>query len=353
VSLDVESLLQELSPDAPCGEDISYDPAYLELENAAKGTAETQFSEGEEPNWREVQDACMELLTRSRDLRVLVYLALAQVARDGITGFRDGIALLHRSIETYWDSIHPQLDPDDNNDPLERINIIVSLSPPASSYQDPMKFRERIMAAPLCSSKQMGSFGLQDILLATGELPAPEGEDASVPDLAVINGAFEDTDIEALQATRQAIADSVEHVTALDKFLTETVGAGSAPNLDALTSTLKQALTHTDEALERRGYGTGATEEEGEGAGDGGGATGGAKAAPPGTINSDQDVLRAIERIMQYYERNEPSSPVPLVLKRAKGLVGKSFVDIIRDLSPDALKQVKMVSGGIDEDSEE
>ncbi len=345
MSLDIESLLQELSPDAPCGEDISYDPAYLELERIAKGTAETQFTDGEEPNWREVQENCLELLTRSRDLRVLVYLTLAQVARQGIAGFGDGIALLRRSIETFWDSIHPQLDPDDDNDPLERINIIVSLSPPEASYQDPMRFRERIMAAALCNSKQMGSFGLRDILLATGDLPIPEGEDITVTDIAVINGAFEDTAIEELQATRQAVANCVEHVTALDTFLTETVGAGSAPNMDSLKATLQQALTYTDEALERRGYGTGDAAEEGE-------AGEGAAKASPGTINSDQDVLQALDRIMQYYERKEPSSPVPLVLKRAKRLVGKSFVDIIRDLSPDAMSQVRMVSGEKDGEEE-
>jgi hypothetical protein len=39
------------------------------------------------------------------------------------------------------------------------------------------------------------------------------------------------------------------------------------------------------------------------------------------------------------------------LIKRAKRLVGKSFVDIIRDLSPDAMSQVKMVSG--DEDQPE
>jgi type VI secretion system protein ImpA len=44
-------------------------------------------------------------------------------------------------------------------------------------------------------------------------------------------------------------------------------------------------------------------------------------------------------------KKNEPSSPVPLLLKRAKRLVGLSFVDIIRNLSPDAMAQVQMVSG--------
>jgi type VI secretion system protein ImpA len=56
-------------------------------------------------------------------------------------------------------------------------------------------------------------------------------------------------------------------------------------------------------------------------------------------------VVAAIERICQYYERNEPSSPIPLLLKRAKRLVSKSFIDIVRDLSPDALAKLEVISG--------
>jgi type VI secretion system protein ImpA len=70
-----------------------------------------------------------------------------------------------------------------------------------------------------------------------------------------------------------------------------------------------------------------------------------------GRITSNQDVLKALDMIVAYYTQNEPSSPVPLLIKRAKRLVGKSFVDIIRDLSPDAMSQVKIVSG--DEDQPE
>src|SRR5262245_25249611 len=37
-SADVEALLREVSPDAPAGPDLSYDPAYQELEHVARGT---------------------------------------------------------------------------------------------------------------------------------------------------------------------------------------------------------------------------------------------------------------------------------------------------------------------------
>jgi type VI secretion system protein ImpA len=37
-----------------------------------------------------------------------------------------------------------------------------------------------------------------------------------------------------------------------------------------------------------------------------------ASAALPGTITSREDVVRLLDRMCEYYERNEPSSPVPL-----------------------------------------
>ena len=64
-----------------------------------------------------------------------------------------------------------------------------------------------------------------------------------------------------------------------------------------------------------------------------------------GTINSQQDVLRAFDKICDYYERQEPSSPVPILIKRARRLVGKSFVDIIRDMTPDSMSNVDLIAG--------
>ena len=51
---------------------------------------------------------------------------------------------------------------------------------------------------------------------------------------------------------------------------------------------------------------------------------------------------------MLYYERHEPSSPVPLLLKRAKRLVAKDFMEILRDLAPDGVDQAERISGPSD-----
>ena len=52
-----------------------------------------------------------------------------------------------------------------------------------------------------------------------------------------------------------------------------------------------------------------------------------------------------LDRICDYYSHHEPSSPVPLLLKRARRLATGSFVDILRDLAPDVLPQIERICG--------
>ena len=371
---DVDALLAEISPDAPCGEDISYDVAFLELERLAQGKAETQVGdyvqESEEPDWKQVYRQSLELLARSRDRRLILYLTASSLRLTGLSSFRDGLALLRGVMERYWDHLFPQLDPDDDNDPLERINIISALSPPstAMSDQDPMKFIPRLMEIPLCAptDARLPRVSLRHLLMASGELAVPETESNALPSTQIIDAAFEQTDIESLQSTDQTLRECIDHLGALDTLLMDRVGSTAAPNFSRLEHLLLQMQSKTSMYVERRGYGQDMSSREQAqaiivndsdparsnsnatalNAGNQTASTGGASGqALSGRVTSNQDVLKALDMIISHYEQNEPSSPVPLLIKRAKRLVGKSFVDIIRDLSPDAMSQVKVVSG--------
>lgn len=375
---DVDALLAEISPDAPCGEDISYDAAFLELEQLAQGKAETQVGdyvqESEEPDWKQVYKLSLKLLERSRDLRLILYVTASSLRLTGLPSFCDGLALLRGVVERYWDHFFPQLDPEDDNDPLERINIISSLSPPstAMSDQDSMKFMTQLMEVPLCApaDARLPRVNLRQMLMASGEMPTPEAEASAVPSVQIIDAAFEQTDIEDLQATDQILSTCIEHINALDAQLIDHVGAAAAPNFNRLELLLQQMQSKTAMYIAQRGYGTDAALLEQDQADmqegpDGEGAilsepqagTGKRSASSgnnpgnvlSGEVTSNQDVLKALDMIINHYERREPSSPVPLLIKRAKRLVGKSFVDIIRDLSPEAVSQVQMLSGDTDQ----
>ncbi|MEM9066118.1 MAG: type VI secretion system protein TssA [Planctomycetota bacterium] len=351
MSIDTEQLLADLSPEHPSGEDLSYDASYVALMTDAEGVPERQVGDSvipaEDPDWRKIKSGCIELLGKGRELRLILQLSVALLETEGIQGFASGLTLLRGAIERHWDSVHPQLDPDDDNDPLERVNIISVLAAAAHTDGDSMRVHERLRAAPLCESRQLGRFGLRDIMIASGELSAPEGDDQP-PSTSVIEGAFADTDLEMLQANMAAAETCVQESQALDRILTEKVGAGAAPDLSAFHAAIKQVHKALEEALARRGYGS---DDAGETQDEHSADSAAQKAAPTvrpagvGEIASTSDVLKAFDKICEFYAKSEPSSPVPLVVKRAKRLVGKSFMDIMNDLSPGSVDEIQKVSG--------
>lgn len=341
----MEQLLAPVSADAPCGEDLEYDPAFSEMERTAAGKPEQQVGdkivEGEEPDWRAVKKQAVELLKRSKDLRIAAYYARAALKIEGFPGFRDGLAILHGLIEQYWEPVHPRLDPDDDNDPTMRVNVVVSLCDPETTLRT-------VRETPLVSSRMVGSFSLRDIQIASGETPAPAGFDP--PSSTTIDAAFTDSDVTTLSATGSALSEAIGYAKGIETSVTQQVGVTNAPNLDDLVRTLEACSQIVNDQLRRRGVGVEETQDDAPVAG-GDGATGPQPQRLTGEINSREDVIRALDKVCEYYERHEPSSPLPLLIRRAKRLATKSFLEIIRDLAPDGLMQAAAI-GGADENGE-
>lgn len=336
-AIDINELVKDLSPDSPCGENLEYDPAFGELERVARGKQEQSLGdavvEGEPPDWRDVRKRSLDLFARTLDLRVAVYLARALLNTDGVAGFADGLSLVRALLERYWTCVHPQLDPDDNNDPTFRVNTIVTLCDRTATLL-------ALQAAPLVSSRAMGRFGLHQIQIAGGELAAPEGEAA--PDQATINAAFMDADAEEVQATAGNVTRSLGDLAAIDAFLMQQVGSAHAPDLSALQEMLKHMQTILNSHVAQPGADAPAAA--------GGAQTGGAQVqAVSGEITSREDAVRMMDKISQYFERTEPSSPVPLLMNRARRLVSMNFMDILKDMAPNGVSQAASI-GGINED---
>lgn len=331
-TVDIESLLQESSPDTPSGDNLEYDPGFIEVVRLAQGKPEQQMGDavvaGAEPDWRAVRSKSLDLLARTKDIRLAVYLTQALLRTDGLTGLSDGLALIHGLLERYWDSVHPQLDPDDDNDPTMRVNTLVAL-------RDEEAILRPVRETPLVASRTLGRFSLRDVLIATGQLLAPASDDGP-PQVSTIGAAAMDVDLETLQATAGALQRSYELVGAVELALTEKVGVARAADLSDLSNLLRQAGKVVNEWLVRRGVGV-AEPTDGPG--------GTADRPMPGSINSREDVIRTLDRVCAYFAQHEPSSPVPLLLNRAKRLISKDFLEIIRDLAPDGVAQVEIIRG--------
>jgi type VI secretion system protein ImpA len=63
------------------------------------------------------------------------------------------------------------------------------------------------------------------------------------------------------------------------------------------------------------------------------------------SVDSRQDAIRAIELVCAYLERHEPTNPAQLLLRRAARVIDKNFLQLVKELAPDAVKEVSRVMG--------
>jgi type VI secretion system protein ImpA len=343
-AIDLDGLLRPVTEDAPAGPDLEYDPAYLEAFRTSLGAPERRMGDtvvaAEEPDWRQVQALAGDLLTRSKDLRVAVLLTRALSHLQGLEGLAAGLALIRDMLARYWDQLHPHLDPEDGNDPTARVNSLLDLC-------DREHLLDCLRTAPLVRSPVFGPLAYRDIEVSEGKIsPSPGGK---ALDAATVNAIFQDCDVDALKASASAAASARDQVRAILDTLAAQIRTDQLPNLDPLAevlaaigktlqSHLALRLPETTDSLESE------TSESQPDAGTGVAMAPGTRTTA-GQIGSRDDVVRAIDRICDYYSRYEPSSPVPLLLQRARRLATGSFVDIVRDLAPGALAEIEKVCG--------
>ncbi len=359
-STDVDTLLKPISESEPCGPDLRHDGRYMQVVRDAEGKSEDPFTNtpAEDPNWREVRDGCVELLAKSRDLRLGVLLAVSEAKLDGYVGLERGLRFVRGCVETYWDSVHPQLDPEDNNDPLMRANILSAMCSPIGTYGDTVKFLERVRALPLCESRQLGRYSLEDFALASGALTLPEGSARTKPELNLIEAALAETDLEQLQSTLGAVEKSLEHAKGIDSAFNGKVKTDQGIDCSGLIKMLGDGLAHlkrhvalkTGQPVEGDGSGgggAGAGGSSGGGAGGangGGGGGGGGSFSISGEVRTAAEAVVALEAVCRYYEQREPSSPVALIVQCAKQCVNKDFLTLTGIVKPEYVAMLREIS---------
>ncbi|WP_296653577.1 type VI secretion system protein TssA [Paraburkholderia sp.] len=343
-TLDAGALLAQVSPEKPCGEDIEYDPAFLELERVVNGKPDVQYGntvvEAVPPDWKEAQALALGLFGKSRDLRVAAWLARSLLNCDGFGGFAEALVLIAGLIELHWDHVYPQLDADDDNDPTARVNALASLIDQTGTLAD-------VREAPLAMSRAHGVVTLRDVEYMTGEANVPSG--VTVPSAASIEAAIADAG-DGAQAIHAALQSCLESARRIETLLTERVGSARSIDLDPLVRPLRHAAAFLGERVASAPVAPVASVDAAPAGASANGAAPAASAAavsapPPGEISTREDVMRAIDKICQYYEKNEPASPIPLLLQRARRLVNKSFMEILEDLAPEGLAQARKISG--------
>lgn len=330
------SLIEPLAGPSPCGpaldasEFLRFDefrifgqqmPLDAPLEPAEAGReAERRRvpKSPESPEWAELRDRSLEALSRSKDLRVLAYLGAAVLRTDGPAALCRVIAIASAWLSGFWDTVHPLA----SDDTIERQSAL-------STFNDHFAIIEPLRKAPLVSSRQHGRFSLRDI------------QNGAVRQ--AVEKAFDEIPLSELQCSAQR---ALQAQVALKQVESQVKAIDSDPILSfaELAALLEQLHQVLHAHLARRP--------------EAGIATNGAGAAPHGVAASDaaapvvagairtrEEAIRALEAVAAFFRQTEPSSPVPLLLDRARRLVSKSFLEVLADIAPGALGEARTVSG--------
>ena len=335
--MDVPLLLTAVSATSPCGEDREYDAQFLQLERDAKGQPERSMGDAilpaEPPEWRSIQQQSLDLLQRSKDLRFTHFLLQSTLALQGVAGLAEVLTLIDALLRQYWAELHPRLDADDDNDPTVRINALTGLT----CETNIRLLRESI----LTRSRTFGPVTLRAALNASG-LQSFADEQLGNQQL---NAAFLDSDPEQLQATRDALSAARAACEAIEQQVNDQVGSAQGVDLSALKQPLKQALQLLNQAVPDTDSSSDPEAVSEDNAPSVDNAAAPAAPRPSGDIATRDDVLRSLDKILAYYTRHEPSSPLPVLLNRAKNLVHADFAAIVRNLIPDGMSQFENLRG--------
>lgn len=325
----IERLLTPISAESPCGENLE-DSALLASFDAYRVFGHLTPHE-DEVDWRELRDRSLEALGTSRDLRLLAHLAAAVLRTGGLAAFCDVLRVADGWFESFPQELYPRVD----EDAILRRNAL-------NGFADRVAVLDALRRRLLLSHPQLGGFSLRDLLIARGTLTAPEGAEPG-PGAAQIEATLTAASLEELQATAENLRAAIAAVDRVVTRMREASGVEAAPDFDPLRDTLRQMLAPLEEQLAARAPSGGAT--AGGADADLGAAGAGATMIAVGGIQSRQDAVRALEAVAEFFRRNEPSSPVPLLVDRARRLVGKDLLEVLADLAPAALDQARQAAG--------
>lgn len=337
-----------ISEGAPCGVDLEYDPEFVVLSASVAAKADAQYGDfvgtPEPVNWSDVDRGCRRLMMRSKDVRLAVLFTRCRTRLAAATGLAEGLGLLAAWLTAFPDLVHPQPGVDeDRTAALEiRMNALQSLTDTDGLISD---LREIALTRSTATRLQM-----RDVERAFAH---PRPNDALAPESVT-------RQLEELRMQRASVLSgfdgALESLTAIEDWCRKHLSV-FAPDLTAL----KRLLRHVAVPPGSRTMDNGPEETSGEQQDSPEPAV---QAASPETFDEHEETplaepmttrtavtaadrheaLNLIREARQWFEQHEPSSPIPVLLRRAEQFVGKRYVDVVHAIPAELLAQWE--SGG-------
>lgn len=131
MSLELETLLQPISADELCGDDLSFSNDFHEIKKAREHDNPLLdlgdwVSEPKQADWNFVSNKSRDLLVhKTKDIRLLTWISEAWGHLHGFEGIAKSLELAHRILEEFWLKIHPEIEDDDLD---QRLGLLQGLT---------------------------------------------------------------------------------------------------------------------------------------------------------------------------------------------------------------------------------
>lgn len=316
-------------------------------------------------DWSEILSQSADLAPTGRDIRLLVIVARALANAEGFDGMRQGLDLLTSTVDQHWDTVHPVLR--EAASPREaatrRINALFQLENSDNGLLCDLEF------ATVLSPRGIGPVTVGDLCAggltrnqAQTELPSGLGEKEMTELLlrheARANRVTAACRAQAIERPEEmaALTQSVEAariaLAALEAALTARVGEnGVGVKFKELDKVLSRTLAPLAAAQSQAAPGAAASEvtamaePSAPPPATNGAHPPSAAGGIPGAVNSRRDVERCLDMIIDFYERTEPSSPIPHLARRMRKMVPMNFLQLMEEIAPSGMKEFKNVAG--------
>ncbi|GGY32713.1 type VI secretion system protein TssA [Pseudoduganella albidiflava] len=302
--LDIPQLLVPISIAQVCGEDLSFSPEVDTIAHARRHD-DPALDQGEwvealkEADWPYVASHCETLIrSRSKDLRLAVWLAEAHAKTRHFRGLGDGYALLAGLCERFWDGLYPAAEEGDHEQRIGNLFWLLTRSP------------QLVREIPLAED---GGVSLGDFDAARQRAASAQEADEWGHRPVVAGPTVEELDARR-RRNRAAfntalLADAqycLQTLQAFEEVVDQRLG-GAGPSFTAA----REALQHAVDFIGLLAAPAAPA------------ATGEAATQPPrsphadGTVSSRQQAIDQLQEVAEYFRRMEPHSPVAYLADKA------------------------------------
>lgn len=343
LSDELSDWLKPIDEASRCGEDLEYENEFLALLEGIKPpaidydpAAKEQLVPEDDRNWRELRKEAEKLSkkTRSLDLAIVYTQILVRTTSSPIQGLKKGLFIIEHYIAEFWECVYPVLDSEDDDPHFFRYNTLSNLGD-WKSVVLPLKKDVVVLSIDL------GDYTLDDVINldlgnnVEGKQPLSGLTDDELSSVTELKASYKDCADRVRSIKKLLQAKTGQAFSGFDKHLLPYLQMGYEIQpfvLESVNDSPTQSIQQTEGIVSQTNLSPKVIMENKE-----------------LSIQSRDDVEKAFELICDYYAQHEPSSPVPLLLQRARKLVKQDFRSILDELRLGGMSDIENIFGRLEE----